>query len=176
MLKLFLPDVFVNSIFDITPEYLKERNIKGIITDLDNTLIEWDRPSATPELVQWFKEMEQAGIRIVIVSNNSEKRVHKFATPLNIPYVYRAKKPLAPSYRKALSMLQLKKEEVVMVGDQLLTDIFGGNLAGFPTILVVPVAQTDGLATRFNRMVERQILKWFSKKGLLQWEGQSSGK
>ena len=72
MLKLFLPDVFVNSIFDITPEYLKERNIKGIITDLDNTLIEWDRPSATPELVQWFKEMEQAGIRIVIVSNNSE--------------------------------------------------------------------------------------------------------
>lgn len=66
--------------------------------------------------------------------------------------------------------MNVKKDETVVIGDQLLTDILGGNLGGFHTILVVPVAQTDGLATKFNRLVERQILNWFRKKGMLQWE------
>ena len=66
--------------------------------------------------------------------------------------------------------MNIKKEETVVIGDQLLTDVFGGNRGGFHTILVVPVAQTDGMATKFNRMVERRILNWFRKKGMLQWE------
>ena len=66
--------------------------------------------------------------------------------------------------------MNVKKEETVVIGDQLLTDVLGGNRGGFHTILVVPVAQTDGIATKFNRMVERKILNWFRKKGMLQWE------
>ena len=66
--------------------------------------------------------------------------------------------------------MNLKKEETVVIGDQLLTDMLGGNRGGFHTILVVPVAQTDGMATKFNRLVERRILNWFRKKGMLQWE------
>ena len=66
--------------------------------------------------------------------------------------------------------MNIKKEETVVIGDQLLTDVLGGNRGGFHTILVVPVAQTDGMATKFNRMVERRILNWFRKKGMLQWE------
>ena len=66
--------------------------------------------------------------------------------------------------------MNLKKEETVVIGDQLLTDILGGNRSGFHTILVVPVAQNDGMATKFNRLVERRIMNWFRKKGLLQWE------
>lgn len=176
MLKRFLPNEYVQSIFEITPQFLKERNIHGIITDLDNTLVEWDRPLATPELTTWFKEMRDNGIQIVILSNNNEKRVHKFATPLGIPYIYKAKKPLSKAFRKALAIMNLPKEETVMIGDQLLTDIFGGNLSGFFTILVVPVTETDGLATKINRMIERRILNWFNKKGLLQWEGTKGGK
>lgn len=176
MLKRFLPNEYVNSIFEITPAFLKEKNIKGIITDLDNTLVEWDRPLATPELTAWFKEMRESGIQIVILSNNNEKRVHKFAEPLGIPYFYKARKPLGKAFQKALHTMNLPQEETVMIGDQLLTDIFGGNRAGFYTILVVPVAQTDGFATKFNRMVERKILNWFNKKGLLQWEGTKVGK
>lgn len=176
MLKRFLPNEYVNSIFEITPAFLKEKNIKGIITDLDNTLVEWDRPLATPELTAWFKEMRESGIQIVILSNNNEKRVHKFAEPLGIPYIYKARKPLGKAFQKALRTMNLPQEETVMIGDQLLTDIFGGNRAGFYTILVVPVAQTDGFATKFNRMVERKILNWFNKKGLLQWEGTKVGK
>ena len=66
--------------------------------------------------------------------------------------------------------MDIKKEETVVIGDQLLTDVLGGNRGGFHTILVVPVAQTDGMATKFNRIVERRILNWFRKKGMLQWE------
>lgn len=176
MLERFLPDEYVKSIFEITPQFLMERNIRGIITDLDNTLVEWDRPLATPELTAWFKEMRNNGIQIVILSNNNEKRVHQFAKPLGIPYVYKARKPLKKAFHKAVSIMGLPKEETVMIGDQLLTDIFGGNLSKLNTILVVPVTQTDGLATRFNRMIERKILAMLNKKGLLQWEGINSGK
>jgi uncharacterized protein len=170
MLKKFLPNEHVKSIFEIDPIQLKEKGIKGIITDLDNTLVEWDRPLATPELTEWFKKVKDAGIDVVIVSNNKEKRVKTFAEPLGIPFIYKARKPIGKAFHLALKKMNIKIEEAVVVGDQLLTDIFGGNLSGFYTILVVPVAQTDGFFTRFNRKIERRILNWFRKKGLIQWE------
>ncbi|MGJ7912213.1 YqeG family HAD IIIA-type phosphatase [Neobacillus sp. LXY-1] len=170
MLKQFLPNEHVKSIFEIKPDQLKARGVKGIITDLDNTLVEWDRPSATPRLIEWFEEMKKNNILITIVSNNNEERVKAFADPLQIPFIFRAKKPMIPAFNKALSQMELNKDEAVVIGDQLLTDVLGGNRGGFHTILVVPVAQTDGLATKFNRFVERRILNWFRKKGMLQWE------
>lgn len=170
LLKTFLPNEHVKSVFNIKANDLKEKGIKGIITDLDNTLVEWDRAEATPKLIQWFKEMKDANIQVIIVSNNSEDRVRTFAEPLKIPFIYRAKKPFAKAYSQSLKKLGLKKEETVVIGDQLLTDVFGGNRHGFHTILVVPVASTDGFWTRFNRAIERRILHWFKKKGLLIWE------
>lgn len=170
MLKKFLPDEFVNNVYAITPDHLKSLGIKGIITDLDNTLVEWDRPLATPKLTEWFKGMDDAGIKIAVVSNNDAERVGKFCDPLGIPFIYRARKPLSIAYKKAFRLLKLKADEVVMIGDQLLTDVLGGNRQGIHTILVVPVASTDGFWTRFNRMIERRILSYFSKRGLLQWE------
>ncbi|KKK33123.1 hypothetical protein WQ57_24615 [Mesobacillus campisalis] len=170
MLNNFLPDQHVKSIFEITPESLKEKGVKGIITDLDNTLVEWDRPSATPDLIQWFENMKQNNILVTIVSNNNEDRVKLFADPLVTPYIYRARKPMTKAFNRAVKDMGLKKEQTVVIGDQLLTDVFGGNRGGFHTILVVPVAKTDGLVTRFNRTVERRILNWFRKKGKLNWE------
>lgn len=170
MLKNFLPNEHVKSILDINPKDLKEKGIKGIITDLDNTLVEWDRPNATPQLIKWFDEIKKYNILITIVSNNNEKRVKAFSDPLNIPFIFRAKKPMMPAFKKAIAQMGIKKDEAVVIGDQLLTDVLGGNRGGFHTILVVPVAQTDGLATKFNRFIERRILNWFRKKGMLQWE------
>lgn len=174
LLKMFLPDEHVKDIFEITPQKLKKRGIKGIITDLDNTLVEWDRPDATPKVIEWVKEMEKENIKVTIVSNNNRERVESFSTPLNIQYIFRAKKPLRRAYERALEIMGLAKDEVVVVGDQLLTDVFGGNRGGFYTILVLPVASTDGFWTRFNRMIERRILDWFKKKGLLVWEEQKN--
>ena len=167
MLKIFLPDQHANDIFEITPESLKEKGIKGIITDLDNTLVEWDRPAATPKLVKWFEEIKNSNVKITIVSNYNENRVKNFSDPLNISFISAARKPLRRAFNQALQKMDLKKEETVVIGDQLLTDILGGNRSGFHTILVVPVAQTDGFMTRFNRMIERRILNWFRKKGML---------
>ncbi len=173
LLKIFLPDQHVKSIFQITPEKLKEQGIKGIITDLDNTLVEWDRPNATPKLTEWFEMMRKEDIRITIVSNNNRERVQAFSDPLNIPFIFQARKPLVRAFHKAVQNMGLRKEETVVIGDQLLTDVLGGNRGGFHTILVVPVASTDGFWTKFNRMIERRILNWFRKKGMIVWEEKS---
>ncbi|MGA9226251.1 MAG: YqeG family HAD IIIA-type phosphatase [Mesobacillus sp.] len=170
MLKHFLPDQHVKSIFDIQPESLKEKGVKGIITDLDNTLVEWDRPNATPKLIEWFDNMRKNEILVTIVSNNNENRVKSFSDPLQIPFIFQARKPMSRAFNKALKQMGLRKEETVVIGDQLLTDVLGGNRSGFHTILVVPVAKTDGFVTKFNRKVERRILDWFRKQGKLNWE------
>ena len=170
MYKNFLPSEFVKSVFDISPERLKEKGMRGIITDLDNTLVEWDRPDATPKLVGWLKGMKDAGIQVTIVSNNNELRVKSFADPLGIPFIYKARKPMGKAFRKALHIMDVKRDEVVVIGDQLLTDVVGGNRIKLHTILVVPVAKSDGFFTRFNRMVERRIFKALNKKGYVTWE------
>jgi HAD superfamily phosphatase (TIGR01668 family) len=170
MLKLFLPSEYVKNVYQITPEILKERGVKGIITDLDNTLIEWNRPSATPELIRWFKDMQNNGIKVTVVSNNNEKRVRFFSDPLRIPFIHKARKPMGKAFRRALKEMELQPEEVVVIGDQLLTDVLGGNRLGLHTILVVPVAQSDGFMTRFNRKIERRIMKNLKSQGLMQWE------
>ncbi len=170
MLNNFLPDQFVKNIFEITPELLKEKGVKGIITDLDNTLVEWDRPLATPKIIEWFEDMKKNNIKVTIVSNNKEGRVKSFSDPLNIPFIFAARKPMGKAFNRALMQMELRKAEAVVIGDQLLTDVLGGNRSGFHTILVVPVAQTDGFATRINRKIERRILNWFRKKGKLTWE------
>jgi putative phosphatase len=170
VLKQFLPNEHVKSILDISPEELSAKGIKGIITDLDNTLVEWDRPFATPQLIKWFEEIRKHNILVTIVSNNNEERVKAFSDPLKIPFIFRARKPFVVAFHRAISQMGIKKEEAVVIGDQLLTDVLGGNRGGFHTILVVPVAQTDGFFTKFNRFAERRILNWFRKKGMLQWE------
>ncbi|WP_246056064.1 YqeG family HAD IIIA-type phosphatase [Alteribacter natronophilus] len=170
MIKRFVPDQYVPSIFEISIEELKEKGIKGIITDLDNTLVEWDRPDATEELIEWFRKVKAEGIDIVVVSNNNEKRVKAFSDPHEITFIHSAKKPLTRAFKTACNIMKIKRSEAVVVGDQLLTDIFGGNRGGFHTILVVPVAKTDGVFTRVNRRMERVVFRWMKRKGLIEWE------
>lgn len=165
-----MPGEYVKSIYHISPSVLKEKGVKGIITDLDNTLVEWDRPNATPTLIEWLHEIKQHQIKITIVSNNNEERVRVFSDPLEIPFISKARKPLRTAFKKALLTMNLKKEETVIIGDQLLTDILGGNRMGLHTILVVPVASSDGFFTQFNRKIERRIMANFKRRGLIDWE------
>lgn len=131
---------------------------------MDNTLVEWDRPDATPEVRQWLSKLQDAGMSVTVVSNNSEKRVKAFCDPEEIVFIHSAKKPLRNAFKQALQQMNLSPNEVVVVGDQLFTDVLGGNRTGLHTILVVPVASTDGLMTRFNRRMERVVLKKMRKK------------
>lgn len=173
LVKFLLPNEFVQTVFEITPEKLQKLGIKGVITDLDNTLIEWNRADATEEIASWMKMMKDAGIKVIVASNNNEERVKIFAEPLGIPYIYRAKKPLGAAYVAAMKEIRLKTNEVAMIGDQLLTDIMGANRLKLYTFLVRPVAQSDGFVTLFNRFVERRVFNYLKRKGIKTWEEQS---
>lgn len=170
MLNKFLPNDYVKSVFNIQPCMLKERGIEGVITDLDNTLVAWDEAFATPEVIQWFKLMEDHDMKMAILSNNKYERVQVFADPLNIPFVCSARKPLKKAFHTIATDMGLHPAKIAVVGDQLLTDVLGGNLAGFYTILVVPIVKTDAKITRFNRIIERRILNYFKKRGQITWE------
>lgn len=172
MYNFLLPDEFVNTVYEITPEKLQALGIKGIITDLDNTLVEWDRADAPEEIANWMKTLQDAGIKVIIASNNNEDRVKHFAEPLNIPYIHRAKKPLGSAYYAGLLQLRLRRNEVAMVGDQLLTDVFGAKRQKLYTFLVRPVAESDGFVTLFNRFIERRVFNDLKRKGIKTWEEQ----
>ncbi|MBP3951340.1 YqeG family HAD IIIA-type phosphatase [Bacillus suaedae] len=170
MFKKLLPSQYEKSIYDIKLQELKQRGIKGVITDLDNTLVEWDRESATPEVQKWFKQLNELGMKVTIVSNNNLKRVQKFADPEKVLFIHSAQKPRTRAFKLACVDMGLKHDEVVVIGDQIFTDVFGGNRAGIHTILVVPVAKTDGLATKLNRKMEQVVLRSLKKRGMIHWE------
>jgi HAD superfamily phosphatase (TIGR01668 family) len=170
LLKSLLPNDYVKTVHDIPLEELKQQGIKGIITDLDNTLVEWDRPEATPEVKEWFQQVKDAGMKLTIVSNNSEKRVRSFAAPVQVNFIHSAKKPMTKAFVEACKQMNILVSEAVVVGDQIFTDVLGGNRANIHTILVVPVTDTDGVFTRFNRRMERYVLSWMRKKGMIHWE------
>lgn len=170
VLNRFIPNEYVKSIFEIHPQVLKSQGIKGIITDLDNTLVPWNIKEPTDEIRNWIDEMEDNGIQVTVISNNNQMRVKTFSEPIEVPYVANARKPLGRSFKQATKEMNLKREEVVVIGDQLLTDILGGNRAGYYTILVVPIVKSDAAITKFNRKIERKILHRLRRKGKLKWE------
>jgi HAD superfamily phosphatase (TIGR01668 family) len=170
VLKRIIPDEFVHSIYDIDYNALQRRGVKAIIVDLDNTLVESNRPEATPELISWLDQLRGMGFKVMIVSNNNRTRVSRFATPLRVPWIHAAKKPLSIAFNKALRRLETSPQETVMVGDQLFTDVLGGNRRGMHTILVLPISEVEGIFTKVNRMMERVVFRWMKQRGLLGWE------
>jgi HAD superfamily phosphatase (TIGR01668 family) len=158
LLHKFTPRLRVKTIYEIPLDELWLNGVRGIITDLDNTLVGAKEPLATPELIVWLELVKQKGFKVVIVSNNAELRVRNFAEPLQIPFIHRAKKPTNTAFVKALQWMELKAEQVVVVGDQMLTDVLGGNRMKLHTILVLPIAVLDeGFFTKINRRIEKVL-------------------
>lgn len=164
LLHKFTPRLRVKTIYEIPLDELWENGVRGIITDLDNTLVGAKEPLATPELIVWLELVKQKGFKVVIVSNNGELRVRNFAEPLQIPFIHRAKKPSNAAFHKALKWMELSTEQTVVVGDQMLTDVLGGNRMGLHTILVLPIALLDeGFFTKVNRRIEKVLLAMMRK-------------
>lgn len=164
MINKFAPTWMVDVIYNVTPTQLKAQGIKAVLTDLDNTLIAWNNPEGTNELRQWLRDLEQAGIPLIVVSNNSEERISKAVAPLGAQYVSRALKPLTRGIKQAIRPLHLEPSEVVMVGDQLMTDVWAANNAGIRSILVKPLIETDQWNTRINRFIEKPVKRSMLKK------------
>ncbi|MBO0461160.1 YqeG family HAD IIIA-type phosphatase [Enterococcus sp. DIV1298c] len=172
MFSNYKPTWMVEAVYKITPAQLKKLGIKAVLTDLDNTLIAWNNPDGTEELFSWILEMRNAGIPVVVVSNNNSERVARAVEKFELLYVARALKPLPVGINKAKKMLDLADEEIIMVGDQIMTDIRGANSAGIRSVLVKPIIDTDSWKTKFNRFWERKIMNYLVKKHPdMDWRG-----
>ncbi|MGM0652963.1 MAG: YqeG family HAD IIIA-type phosphatase [Bacillota bacterium] len=158
MRRLFMPDQQLNDIFEIDTAYLKSIGIKGLITDMDNTLVAWSDRSIYPRLAEWFALLKEEGFKLCIVSNNSEEKGGQLASEIGIPAIWYAVKPRRKAFRRALEKMELKPEETAVVGDQLFTDVLGGNRLGLHTILVNPISEKEFIWTKFPRMLERYVL------------------
>lgn len=168
MLKKLCPRFQARSVVDLNPDELKRIGIRGIIFDLDNTLVEWKKDKLTPEVVDLIRRLKSEGFKICILSNALEYRVEVVAGRLDIPYVPRAVKPRKSPFRKALELLGTTPETTAIVGDQLFTDILGGNRMKLFTIWTPPLSQTEFFSTRAVRKIEQLVLKRFRKKGIIQ--------
>ena len=163
MLESFKPTWMIESIYQLTAEQLKEHHIKGVIADLDNTLIAWNYPDGTKETIEWIKSMKDNDIEVVILSNNLHSRVKRVADILDVKFVPVALKPLQYGFKKVLRHVDIPKENLIMVGDQILTDIKGANAAGIKNVLVKPIVDSDAWNTKINRFIELKIMNQLIK-------------
>ena len=159
------PSLYLDSVKNINPTLLKKNNIKGLILDVDNTLIDYYR-NLVEGAEKWCEELKNEGIKCIILSNSNKKRkIEEVAEKLNIDYIMFAKKPLKSGFKRALSKLELKPEEVAVVGDQLFTDVIGAKRMNMFSILVKQVGEKDIFITKLKRPIENAIIKKYLEKG-----------
>lgn len=159
LMKLLSPQQQLDSIYELDAKGLRSLGIRGIIFDMDNTLVPWNNRAVYPRLASWLARLDKKGFRLCIVSNNSRERGGQLALDLGIPAVWYAVKPRRRAFRKALQILELTAPETAVVGDQIFTDVLGGNRLGLYTILVTPINDKEFIWTRMIRCLERFVLK-----------------
>lgn len=162
----YYPNMYKKDIFDINYKKLKEIGIKCLIFDLDNTIALIDE-HIIPDKTKKFLINLKKDFEIVIISNNVTKRVKKYADYLKCDFVANSMKPLSRGYKKISKKYNLDANEMCMIGDQIVTDIYGGNRFGTYTILVDPLGEKDLKITSLNRFIESKILKKYENEGIM---------
>lgn len=166
MLKIFVPDLVVDHYQDVSADKLREANIELFLCDIDNTLVAHDEPKPTQEVIDYLKSIEEAGIQVVLISNNTKERVETFGEGLGCPVYSMSLKPFPFVYRKIKRAFpHIKNEHILALGDQLLTDVLGANFVGIKVVLMEQLKAYDSNITSFNRMIENRIIKRLKKTG-----------
>ncbi len=164
MLELLYPRYYVDTLLDIPLDKLKSQNISAFIVDLDNTITEWNSSELRIEVEDWFRMIKAKGFKACILSNNGEERIRRVAERLDIPFIHRAAKPRRGAFRRAVQILGVPASQTAVVGDQIFTDVLGGNRTGLFTILVKPLARREFIGTKINRTLELFVLHLLFKK------------
>ena len=159
MLSSLIPDHYYRNIFNIDLEQLQRNNIKGIICDIDNTIVPYKKRSLKEKVVNWFDTIQDEGFKVCLVSNGMDSRVNFFSKELDIPAIGQAIKPRKKAYQHAIEILKLDKPQIVVIGDQIFTDILGGNRLELETILVNPMDKNEFFITRLVRKFEGLVFK-----------------
>jgi len=161
---MIYPNVYYQSVTEITIDMLKKNNIRGLILDIDNTLIDFDR-NLSENVKKWCYNLKEKGIKMCILSNtNKFDKVEKVSKELELNYIYFAKKPLKAGFKKAKKLLELENVNIAVVGDQIFTDVIGAKRSKMYSILVKPIDKRDHLMTKIKRPLEKLIIKNFLKK------------
>ena len=165
--KYFLPDTYAENVFSVDLNALKDKGIKLILCDIDNTLVAHDDPHPDTRAKAFMERVNEAGMDFLLISNNNQKRVSVFADKCGAKYYYSSLKPLKRQYKRILKDTGMKHSEVAVIGDQLLTDILGGKRMKLYTVLTSPLYTKDIFYTKINRMGERLVYLIFEKQGKL---------
>lgn len=160
---IIYPKLYCKKVTDITVQYLKDNNIKALMLDVDNTLLDFDL-NIIEGLEQWYEELKKENIKCIIVSNSNKlKKVKMISELLEIPYVMFATKPFKRGFKKAQKILDVNYENIGVVGDQIFTDIIGANRLKMFSILVHPIAEKDLWMTKIKRPLEELVIKKYLK-------------
>lgn len=166
--KRLCPRATATTLYELAPGFFLTRGIRGLIIDLDNTLVAWGEDKISRRMREWVREIQAAGLKICILSNALEHRVRAVGENLGIPWVSRAVKPRKHPFRQALKILGTSPQETAVIGDQIFTDIWGGNRMRLYTIWTTPLSTEEFISTKAVRRLERLVVKKFRKKGILQ--------
>lgn len=162
MFQRFYPDEAVESAYGIPYEKLYQDGIRGILYDIDNTLVEHNA-DATPQALDLIRHLRQIGFSVMFLSNNDSKRVQRFNREIGAPYICKAGKPSPKSYRRAMEEMGTDAATTVFIGDQLFTDIWGAKRAGIRTYLVRPLAKHEEIQIVIKRRLEAIVLYFYRR-------------
>lgn len=165
MLEKFYPVEYLESTYEIDFERLYKEGYRGVIFDIDNTLVPHGAP-ADDRAAALFVRLKKLGFRCMFLSNNKEPRVKMFADAVRMPYIHKAGKPKPLNYRRAMELMGTDTKNTIFVGDQIFTDIYGANLAGIRTILVKPIHPKEEIQIVLKRYLERIVLFFYAKRRL----------
>lgn len=170
MFKRFTPFAHAQSIYEIPIDFFVKNNVSLLLIDLDNTLDSYRLHEPTERAINLIKEIKEAGITPIVVSNNTAKRVGQYAESLQVDYLSSARKPFSGRIKKFLKERNVEPENVMLVGDQLMTDTLAAKGAHIRIVLTEKIVKEDQFTTHFNRLLDRPIRKHLKKKGkLLDW-------
>ena len=167
MLKVRIPFAHASSIYDIDVAFFHKLGIKYVLADLDNTLDSSRTKLPSKRAVELKEKLAKENIELIIVSNNTGTRVSTYANALGVRYFNSIGKPFASRLLKKLALLKISKDEVIMIGDQVVTDITCANRGKIKSVLTDKLVKEDQITTRFNRLFDRPLRKALKRKNLL---------
>lgn len=162
-----IPFAHAKNLYEIDPEFFVSNGVTTLFVDLDNTLDSYRLRKPSNEAIALIRKLNRAGLSITILSNNKKDRVKEYADVLGVEYIWSTGKPFPFKINKYVKMNGLNKENIMLVGDQLMTDVVAGNRAKIRTILTEKLVEEDQPTTRINRIFDRPIRKRLNKKGAL---------
>lgn len=159
----FVPEYYFDTFDVASAEFLLKIGVRGVILDVDNTLEPYENATPGVRVSEWLKSLRENGIKAAIVSNNNRERIELFNKDLGLPFYAKAGKPFKKNVLRAMADIGTSREDTILIGDQVFTDVWAAHNAGIRAILVPPIRDKRDILTRFKRLLEIPVLNKYKK-------------